>query len=507
MHAQERQDAQAAARRTTSTPRAGTRPVPALVPHPLPHGAGNAAVTEALRRRPGASVQRMPADTADTVGPTGQTSLLDGLEARLRQCAHDGNATVMKRHTTILRLDQDLAGLEGDGRLSDQDQRRVTALRQGVDQQKAAVEERARRLEGYLASADGSYTMMVESGQLWTDRFWPYALEKLRTRLSLAWRGDRQGRTYFDKLSSMNMAGMRQDTKQAGDDWAPRMRAGLEDQLRRSVVRHYTTERLTRLMVSGGMKSKADLESSEYEYRHNTTAFDEHGLGNLGFVFFYIEDPSAPFRGSRFSEAEEDNSPPARITLDIEASGLLSKGWVMLSDFAQREFPTVMADENNPDRTDSFLPTREEERRHPGYQLLVRRFEQGVGDLTDQDVEEMMALGAQDGRRSSALSVVRPLVRGDAQSRMTYGAQGQDSYPEPLVRNVLTGKDIIPGLAERAVLEVSRIERVNPDLADRLKGMSPRELMKFLLKDLLRPQAMIPGPLKVTERDVEVLPG
>ncbi|MFB7505981.1 hypothetical protein [Streptomyces broussonetiae] len=483
------------------TSRASTQSTPAATLHTLPRGAGNAAVTEALRRGQAAPVQRMPADTA------ARTSSLDELEARLREAARDGNTSVLKRHTTILRLDQEVADLESTDGLSDGDRGRVTGLRQGVDQQKAAIEERARRLERYLASDGGPYTMMVDNGQLWTDQYWPYAFARMRERFNPGWFGEKYGRAYFDKLSRKNVEGMRGDTSKVSGDWAKRMRDGLQAQLRSSVLSHYTTERRARLMLSGGMKTKADLEASEFEYKHNTSAFDEHGLANLGFLFFFIEDPSEPFRGTRFSKDEEDPSPPARIRLNIEQSGLLSKGWVMLSDFAQREFPTVMADENDPAETESFLPTRdtEEERKHPEYRRLVRRFEQGMGNLTDADLDEFMALQEQDPKLSQSLSVVRPHVRGDDGSRMVYGPEGQsESYPEPLVRNILTGKDIIPGLAERAVLEVSRIERTTPALADKLKGMSPQQLMKYLLKDLLRPQAMLPRQLKITERDIEV---
>ncbi|WEO96257.1 hypothetical protein A6P39_020715 [Streptomyces sp. FXJ1.172] len=49
-----------------------------------------------------------------------------------------------------------------------------------------------------------------------------------------------------------------------------------------------------------------------------------------------------------------------------------------------------------------------------------------------------------------------------------------------------------------------RIEPTNAALAGRLKGMSPQELMKYLLKDLVRPQAMLPRQLKITPRNIEV---
>ncbi|WP_159046376.1 hypothetical protein [Streptomyces sp. MMG1121] len=441
----------------------------------------------------------MPADTAATAATLG------GLEARLKECAGGADTSVVKRHTAILHLDADVEKLENDPQLAPADQQRVAGLRRGVDQQKAAVEARARQLDRYLAKDGGPYTMMVENGLLWTDQYWPNAFAKMRERLNPSWWGEAAGQAYFEKMSRQNVAGMRQDTSKVQGDWKQRMRDGLQDQLRRSVLRHYTTLRRAELMLTGGMKTKADLEHSEFDYDHNTSAFDEHGLSNSGFLFFFIEDPAAPFRDTRFKkEADGTEGTPARITLGIQESGLLSKGWVMLSDFAQREYPTIMADENDPAQTDSFLPTREDERRHPEYQLLVRRFTPGRETLTEADVDTFMELSERDSTRGQAFSVVRPMVRNDASNAMTYGAgPQQQNYPEPLVRNILTGKDIIPGLAERAVLEVSRFEQTTPQLADRLKAMSPQALMKFLLKDLLRPQAMLPRQLEIKRSDIE----
>jgi hypothetical protein len=77
---------------------------------------------------------------------------------------------------------------------------------------------------------------------------------------------------------------------------------------------------------------------------------------------------------------------------------------------------------------------------------------------------------------------------------MEYGSgRAAIEYPELLHNNVLMGGDIIPGLAQRAVVEIMRLEQVSPKVAAGLKELSPAGLMSFLLKDLVRPQAMVPN--------------
>jgi hypothetical protein len=179
---------------------------------------------------------------------------------------------------------------------------------------------------------------------------------------------------------------------------------------------------------------------------------------------------------------------------------------VMLSDFAQREFPTVLAKPEAPAQTFSELPTRLEQakgEKGKGFDLPVRRFEQGVAPL---DVDEMMSLAQSepDSERRQAQMNVTAQVRGDPQSAMIYGKN--ERYAERLAQNVLVGPDIIPGLAERAVIEISRIGKSNPALAERIKALDGPPLVRFLLKDLLRPQAMVPNSVAIKESHIEPAP-
>lgn len=96
----------------------------------------------------------------------------------------------------------------------------------------------------------------------------------------------------------------------------------------------------------------------------------------------------------------------------------------------------------------------------------------------------------------------------DPHSKMTYGAGEQEQvHSERLRSNTLMGRDIVPGLVERAIVEIQRLGEVNPQLADRLKAMSGADLMRFLLKDLLRPQAMLPNTVDLTGATVVLASG
>lgn len=96
----------------------------------------------------------------------------------------------------------------------------------------------------------------------------------------------------------------------------------------------------------------------------------------------------------------------------------------------------------------------------------------------------------------------------DEHSTMTYGAGAQEQVHEERLRsNTLMGRDIVPGLVERAVVEIQRLEAVNPQLANRLKAMSGADLMRFLLKDLLRPQAMLPNTVDLSAATAELESG
>jgi hypothetical protein len=271
-----------------------------------------------------------------------------------------------------------------------------------------------------------------------------------------------------------------------------------------SVLNHYTTTIRAEAMVGDGMKSKTMLEKTNATFKHNTFAYDDIGLANSGFLFFFIESRNAPHRRTRFAKGDDD-AEAARISIPINDSGLLEHGWIMLSDFAQREYPDVMTNDAKDVHT-SWLPTRkaEEEKKakNEAFTHEVRQFEYGLGELTEEHKEAMSA--EPDSDRRSAISAVSPQASGDKNSMQVYsGPRGTHKVPERQFQNVLVGPDIIPGLANRAALEVTRIAIVNPTLAKGLKELDGAALMLFMLKDLFRPQAMIPNSLNIREEWVE----
>ncbi|WP_435615134.1 hypothetical protein [Streptomyces coelicoflavus] len=78
-----------------------------------------------------------------------------------------------------------------------------------------------------------------------------------------------------------------------------------------------------------------------------------------------------------------------------------------------------------------------------------------------------------------------------------------DVRPEPGTANILVGADVVPGLALRCVVEIARVERTRPHVASRLKSMSGEALVRVLLKDFIRPQAMLQREVPFTRADVE----
>jgi hypothetical protein len=178
----------------------------------------------------------------------------------------------------------------------------------------------------------------------------------------------------------------------------------------------------------------------------------------------------------------------------------------MLSDFAQREYPDIQTNEAG-DRHTSWLPTRasEQKAKPENAQMTeqVRHFEPGISPLADEDLDIMMDESVPSPQRQ-ATSAVAPQVRGDAQSKQVYtGPGGRHEVPDRMLNNILVGGDIIPGLAMRAALEVSRMSKVNPTLAESFKALDGAALMKFMLKDLFRPQAMIPNSVAIREEHVQ----
>ncbi|WP_328731325.1 hypothetical protein OHT20_09355 [Streptomyces caniferus] len=52
------------------------------------------------------------------------------------------------------------------------------------------------------------------------------------------------------------------------------------------------------------------------------------------------------------------------------------------------------------------------------------------------------------------------------------------------------------------MMEIAGFEQSNPKPADSLKGMRGEALMNYLLKYLLRPQAMLPNAAQIAEENI-----
>jgi hypothetical protein len=521
----ERPDQQRAADRSRATPHvtvAGRRMAAPLETRALvlslQRSAGNRATTELLRARPllqrkGAKPLATQIATSTPAGLAAWASTVetrpDAEFAAIMQRIRDYDALADGRPSAQLaHLDATHDALRTYiSRVAptwdDEELGRLSALTMVVNDERATVTQQQMRLERYTRDANAPYEQMTAEGMLWTHPEWA----KSATTMKL------KGRRYFDALSAENrkwMQGQLPGSFLFGPEkWVVPMLAKVRAALESAVLNHYTTAARAQLMLTGGgLKSKMMLAKDVAGYHHNTSAYDDYGLANTGFLFFFIEASGTPMRDTRFAQGGKDEGPSsaARISIPIQESGLLTNGWVMLSDFAQREFPTVLAKPEAPTETFSELPTRLEKakaEKGKGFDLPVRHFEQGVVPVGE---DEMIRLAERqpDSERRQAQMNVTAQVRGDAQSAMVYGKN--ERYAERLAQNVLVGPDIIPGLAERAVVEISRIAKSNPALAQKIKSMDGPPLLRFLLKDLLRPQAMVPNRVAIEERHIEPPP-
>ncbi|MFF6904630.1 hypothetical protein ACFY9Q_01645 [Streptomyces sp. NPDC012389] len=367
----------------------------------------------------------------------------------------------------------------------------LQSARRVVDAEFDVVAHQSERDNDLPAQARGPFQAMTDTGMLWNRTEWPDSAPAFGM----------QGAPYFRELSELNRAGMAKEIAGRGtQDWVAGVGSRLTAALNQSVLCHYTSAPRAAQMVTGGrMKSKSELLRDDPDAENNSEAYDKHGLANEGFVFFFLEVPGSPFRDTRFSNGEA-----ARIEIRLTDSPLMSQGWLMLSDFAQRDYPTVRAKPEDPARTQSKLPTREADF-SADFSLPVRRFDPGANRAEydmDQGVAEMMA--EQDAERRGQIMFVMAQVAADQHSAMTYGTPGPEAkaYSERLRSNTLMGRDIVPGLVERAVLEIQRLSDTNPQLAAALKAMSGADLMQYLLKDLLRPQAMLPNSVDLSAAKV-----
>ncbi|MFD8980890.1 DUF4157 domain-containing protein [Streptomyces sp. NPDC059564] len=373
----------------------------------------------------------------------------------------------------------------------------LDAALQTVKAELELVNDQLTRDDALPDAAREPFNAMTANGMLWQQQQWDDSAAAFQMH----------GASYFRELSELNRAGMAKEIGrgQGDQNWVGDVRNKLTTALQQSVLCHYTGKsRAETMLAQGQMKSKTELLKANPDAPNNSEAYDKHVLANEGFVFFFLEVPGSPFRETRFGGDE-----PARIEIPLTRSPLMSQGWLMLSDFAQREYPTVRAKPEDPAQTQSQPGTRED-KFGDGFSLPVRKFDVGAGKAELPDMDKIMeAMQAeQDPERRGQVMFAMTQALADPHSTMTYGAGQQEQvHSERLRSNTLMGRDIVPGLVERAIVEIQRIGDVNPQLAARLKGMSGEELMRYLLKDLLRPQAMLPNTVDLSAARVVTASG
>nr|WP_237502741.1 DUF4157 domain-containing protein [Streptomyces sp. SID8374] len=211
----------------------------------------------------------------------------------------------------------------------------LQSARRVVDAEFDVVAHQSERDNDLPAQARGPFQAMTDTGMLWNRTEWPDSAPAFGM----------QGASYFRELSELNRAGMAKEIAGRGTQgWVAGVGSRLTAALNQSVLCHYTSAPRAAQMVTGGrMKSKSELLRDDPDAENNSEAYDKHGLANEGFVFFFLEVPGSPFRDTRFSNGEA-----ARIEIRLTDSPLMSQGWLMLSDFAQRDYPTVRAKPQGP---------------------------------------------------------------------------------------------------------------------------------------------------------------
>ncbi|GAA1912843.1 DUF4157 domain-containing protein [Streptantibioticus ferralitis] len=455
------------------------------------------AGTVVQRKGPEPLSSSLPAEAPRAEGLLGKWKALtrtqpdpnDALAARVRtaMAAYDSDPNRDPMHCLVALLGLQVEITPAEDTATGATQPFLTAARGAVEAELDLVKGQITRDDSLPPDARGPFRAMTDNGMLWNRQDWADSAAAFGMR----------GPSYFRELSELNRAGMTKEiTGRGGQNWVPDVTAKLTTALGQSVLCHYTTRsRAEQMLGQGQMKSKTELLSENPYAPNNSEPYDKHVLANEGFVFFFLEVPGSPFRETRFGGEE-----PARIEIPLAASPLMTQGWLMLSDFAQREYPTLRAKPQDPAQTQSKLATREETF-SPEFSLPVRKFDVGArgaemdfGKLAEEMENE------QNPERRGQIPYAMTQAASDPHSAMTYGAPGPQAqvHAERLRSNTLMGSDIVPGLVERAIVEIQRLGDVNPQLAAALKAMSGDDLMKFLLKDLLRPQAMLPNSVNLS---------
>ncbi|MFF8913244.1 DUF4157 domain-containing protein [Streptomyces sp. NPDC015032] len=427
---------------------------------------------------------RAEQNTAPGTGPVLQRRTATSLHDQLAEDdLPDGVAEVVKRYDRLTDLDlneqiRELKMIQsllpsGPG-----------SIRDVVESELKHVDDELASLRGTMSTPDGPYDLMTQQGLLWTDKDFPMNTAAV----------GRTGRPYFEQLSAGNLQGLRDENANISNDveWYRGMRDELERALNGFVVRHYAPKERIEGIVSGGLQSRAKLETDHGGGANNTDTYDVHALANTGFVFFYIEAPESGFRGSRFGNE-------ARISLGLKESGLLNNGWVMLSDFAAREFPTLLVERSDPPEVQSRTKNVNRFLRDNKNISKLREFKRDPKFPESQPSQSMTAERHFESKR------IRTQIAEETKSRQRYTGPQKSvlERPELLHQNVLAGPDIIPGLVERLLADVARISEVDPQAGKALRGRSAKDLALFLLKDVVRPQAMVPNSVHVDKQNIE----
>ncbi len=427
---------------------------------------------------------RVAQNTASGTGTVLQRRTTTSLNDQLAENdLPDNVAEVVQRYDKLTDLDlnaqakelKTIQGLLPDG---------PSSIRDVVERELKHVDDELAALQTTMSTSDGPYDLMTQQGILWTDE------DFLKNTAAM----EKTGRPYFEQISADNLQGLREENANISDDveWYSGMRGELERVLSGFMVRHYAPKERIEGILGGGLQSRAKLEAEHGGAVNNTDTYDVHALANTGFVFFYIEAPESGFRDSRFGKE-------ARISLGLQKSGLLSKGWVMLSDFSAREFPTLLVERSDPPEVQSITKNVNRFLKENKNTAKLREFKRdqklpGPGKPRSMTVE-----------RRTESNRIRTQIAEETNSRQRYTGPRKAvlERPELLHQNVLVGPDIIPGLVERLLAEVARISTVDPQAGEALRGRSAKDLALFLLKDVVRPQAMVPNSVHIDEQDIE----
>jgi hypothetical protein len=419
-------------------------------------------------------------------------------------------------------------------------------------------------LAGWAATPELArpYITMVDTGELWN---------RARRRDPTSTRGGRVhiAEQSWKNLHGMAYE-IDQRGGDWREPMADRMTAALNTLVLRHYTNAGRLERMGRSTHPAiDAKQKLLQEDPSLAGETNTPAHDEHYLANTGFVFFFLENRNAPFRTTRFTDGDRParvTVPMSRLTANgwIMLTDFLDQDFPTIradehgetlkysrfdrvapedrmtsfknkADELWRKDPLLKSALNSTSRAlaralaadPATPPTRQIvrllEEREEADQIFKGMFNTGYTTARrefDRQAATAARFSRQVRRFSPAGTIGTPDFGLGGESRYMHGSGtagagsvGSDAfvqrYREHLHGNILAGPDIVPGLALRGVLEVARIEAAggNEPLVDRLKNMSGPDLVEVLLRDFVRPQAMLPWSVAFDPRnDAELRP-